>query len=111
MDEIPAGFELPLSWIGAEELPIYLVNQILCQFNQDEFILSLGQMTPPAIIAQTPEERLEQARQIAYVPVKPLVKLAFTRSRLVELIATLQANVAQYDTLQSEQERQMRGEG
>lgn len=105
-----AGFiDIPLAWIGAEELPIHLVNQFVCQFNQDEFILTLGQMTPPALIAATPEERQEQAEDISYVPIAPLARMAFTRQRLVELVATLQANVAQYDEYQRQQELRIRG--
>lgn len=103
MEERPPDIDIPLAWIGAEELPIHLVNQFLCQFNQDEFILTIGQMAPPALIASTPEERLEQAEQISYVPVKPLARLTFTRQRLVELVATLEANIAQYDELQCQQ--------
>jgi len=80
-----------------------LVNQFLCQFNQDEFFLTVGQMVPPALIGPTPEERLEEAEQIPYVPIKPLARLAFTRQRLVELVATLQANIAQYDEFQHQQ--------
>ena len=89
-----------MAWIGAEELPIHLVNQFFCQFNQDEFILTIGQMVPPALVAPTAEERLEQAQQISYVHIKPLARLAFTRQRLVELVATLQANIAKYDEFQ-----------
>ncbi len=109
MDEGTPHIDIPLAWIGAEELPIHLVNQFVCQFNQDEFILTLGQMTPPALIAPTPEERLDQAEQISYVPIKPLARLGFTRQRLVELVATLQANIAQYDEYQRQQEPRMRG--
>lgn len=103
MEETPPNIDIPLAWIGAEELPIHLVNQFVCQFNQDEFILTVGQMAPPALIAPTPEERLEQAEQISYVPIKPLARLVFTRQRLVELAATLQANIAQYDEFQRQQ--------
>lgn len=103
MEERPSSIDVPLAWIGAEELPVHLVNQFVCQFNQDEFILTIGQLVPPALIASSPEERLEQAEQIAYVPIKPLARLAFTRQRLVELVATLQANIAQYDEFQRQQ--------
>jgi hypothetical protein len=104
VEESPPNIDVPLAWVGAEEVPVHLVNQFLCQFNQDEFILTVGQMVPPALIAPTAEERLEQAEQITYVPVRPLARLAFTRQRLVELVATLQANIDQYDEYQRRQD-------
>jgi hypothetical protein len=104
LDEETPHIDIPLAWVGAEELPIHLVNQFMCQFHQDEFILTLGQMVPPALIAPSPEERREQAEQVSYVPIKPLARLAFTRQRLVELVATLQANINQYDDYQRQQD-------
>jgi|SRR5215208_731414 len=109
MAEDGGSIDIPLAWVGAEELPINLVNQFVCQFNQDEFILTLGQMVPPAIIAPTPEERMEQAEQVSYVPIKPLARLAFTRQRLVELVHTLQANIHQYDEFHRQQDPRMSG--
>lgn len=104
MDEGTPSIGIPLAWIGAEELPIHLVNQYVCQFNDDEFIVTMGQMVPPAIVAPTPEERLAQAEQVSYVPVKPLARLAFTRHRLQEFVATLQANLDQYDEHKRQQD-------
>lgn len=109
MNEETPSFDIPLAWIGAEELPVHLINQFVCQFNQDEFILTLGQTVPPAIIGATQQERAEQLEGIAYVPVKPIARLAFTRSRLVEYIATLQANLDQYDQHQRIIREQMGG--
>lgn len=104
MDEHNPRIDVPLAWIGTEELPIFLVNQIVCQFNQDEFILTFGQMTPPALLG-TEDERIEQAQQIAYVPVKPLARLGFSETRMRELIAVLEVNLRNYE----EHQRQIRG--
>ncbi len=35
----------------------------------------IGQLTPPAITGVTQEEREEQARNVAFVPIKPIVSL------------------------------------
>ncbi len=101
MDERPS-IPIPITWIGVEEVPIYLANQFVCQFEQQEFILTLGQMSPPALLGETEEERAEQAAQIDYVPVKPLARLGFTESRLRELIAVLEANLRNYEQHQRE---------
>lgn len=106
MDEENAQFEIPLTWIGAEDLPVLFVNQIVGQVDPEEhvFYLTVGQALPPALIG-TPEERLRQLREIAYVPVRPIARLAFTRRKLEELIAVLRTNLDQYEQIT----RQMEG--
>ena len=101
MNEGEPDIQLPLTWIGPEEVPIQLVNQMICQFNQDEFILTFGQMAPPLLLG-TDEQKLEQAEQIAYVAVKPLARLAMTQARVRELIAVLEANLANYEQYQQQ---------
>lgn len=64
--------EIPVSWVGAEELPILYANQFVGQVHEDTFFLTIGQLVPPALIG-TPEEQAEQLEEIAYLPVKPLV--------------------------------------
>lgn len=94
------GREIPLAWVGAEELPIFFVNQFLGQSNPPgEFFVTFGQMTLPAILG-TPEEQVEQVQQIAYVPVKPVARMGFTRERLEELIGVLQQTLINYDQSQ-----------
>jgi hypothetical protein len=96
----PAGIEVPLAWMGPEEVPIYAANAFVSQYDPqtlDYLILTVGQLTPPAIIGATPEEREEQVRNVAFVPIKPVVRLGLTPTRARELIATLQANIDQLD--------------
>lgn len=102
MSEEGPRIDIPLAWVGVEEMPIYFANQVVCQFEQNEFILTFGQMSPPAILAGTEEERLEQAEQIPYVPVKPLARLGFTEMRIRELIAVLEANLRNYEAHQQQ---------
>jgi hypothetical protein len=105
LDEGNTGWQIPLAWIGAEELPVLFVNQFVAQVDEGgEFFLTLGQTMPPALIG-TPEERAEQLEQIAYVPVKPVARLALTERGCRDLIANLQ-NVRE----SFEQLRRMRGD-
>lgn len=103
MDEEPHGRAIPTTWIGAEDLPVLFVNTFVGQVQPQEkaFYLTIGQTVPPALLG-TPEEQTEQLEQIAYVPVKPVARLAFTRSRLEELIAILRTNLDQYDQIVGE---------
>jgi hypothetical protein len=102
------GVELPVVWLGPEEVPILHVNAMVSQFDPqhlDSLILTLGQVTFPAIVGASAEERKEQVEQIAYVPIKPIARLALTTARAKELIATLDANLDQL-----EQARKLRPE-
>ena len=96
----PEGVAVPVAWIGPEEVPIYHANAFVCQYDPqtlDHLILTVGQLTPPAIMGATPEEREEQARSVGFVPIKPISRLGLTPARARELIATLQANLDQLD--------------
>lgn len=94
---------IPVVWDAPEQVPILFVNAFVCQFDRDgSFIITIGQSTPPALTG-TPEEVEEQARQISFVPVKPVARLGLTRSRLEEFVAALQANLEQLDRATSMQ--------
>lgn len=101
MDEgIARNIEIPLAWVGVEELPILQVNQFLGQSDpQGEFFVTLGQMTMPPLLG-TPEQQATQIQQIAYVPIKPIARLGFTRQRLEEFIGILQQTLVNYDQAQ-----------
>ncbi len=106
LDEERYERNIPTTWIGAEDLPVLFVNTFVGQVQPQEgtFYLTLGQTLPPALIG-TPQEQAEQLEQIAYVPIKPVARLALTRSRMEELVALLQLNLEQHDQLL----QQMRG--
>lgn len=94
---------VPLVYVGGEDMPVLLANNFVIQHEQNEFVLTIGQLIPPILLGSR-EERLEQAKRLSYVPVKIVAKIGLTRQRLVELISVLQTNLATYD------EKQRRGE-
>lgn len=100
LDEEHYERAIPTTWIGAEDLPVLFVNTFVGQIQPQEgvFYLSVGQTLPPALIG-TPQEQAEQLEQIAYVPVKPVARLALTRSRMEELVTILQMNLENYDQI------------
>jgi hypothetical protein len=95
-DDGPGQVELPLAWIGVEDVPIVFANNFVVQFDNDlaSHIITIGQLSPPALIG-SPEEIAEQVSKIEFVPVRPVARIALTPQRMVELIAVLQANVDQ----------------
>lgn len=102
MDEENLQRDIPLAWIGAEDLPLLLTNQFVVQVHEGTFFLTIGQMVPPALIG-TPDERVEQLRQIAYVPVKPVARLALTPTDVRRLASALNANLDQLEQTQQEE--------
>lgn len=98
--------DIPVAWIGAEDLPILFVNQFVTQVHEDTFFVTIGQITPPALIG-TEEERIEQLEQIAYVPVKPVARLALTRADAQQLVSSLNVSLDAHEEVR----RQRGGEG
>jgi hypothetical protein len=96
MAEPREPIRVPVVFIGAEDTPVQYANQFVVSHQQDEFILTVGQVTPPLLLGTEAEQR-EQAQQLAYVPVKTVARLAFTRARLVELMSVLQENLKRFD--------------
>lgn len=90
---------VPVVWSGPEDVPILYINAVVSQFEQslDAFIITLGQMTPPALVGANPDELREQAEQLAFVHVKPVARLAFTVDKLREVVAIMQTNLDQLE--------------
>jgi hypothetical protein len=98
--DAPQGVPIRVAWLGPEDVPILHANAFVCQFDPqtfDSITLTVGQLTPPAITGATPEEREEQVRNVSFVPIKPIVRLALTPARARELMATLDANLDQLE--------------
>lgn len=63
------GRSVPLIWIDREDEPVLFANQILAQHLNDEFLISFGQVSPPAILGSE-EEREDALARVEFVPVK-----------------------------------------
>ena len=95
---------IPIVYLGVEDAPLLYANQFVIQYQQNEFILTVGQLAPPILLG-TEEERRQQARELTYVPVKVVARFALTRTRLEELVKVLAGHLERYD-----QERQREGD-
>lgn len=82
--------EVPIVWVGADELPVLYANQFVAQVDRDEVFLTVGQMLPPPILGATEADRRESAKTVQYVPVRPVARLAINPARLQELISVLE---------------------
>jgi hypothetical protein len=97
MAEEPESVNVPVVWVGAEDVPVLLANQFVAQVDKGEVFLTVGQLVPPAILGATPEERRQQAENIQFVPVKPIARIAMTPTRLRELISVLEITMANHE--------------
>jgi hypothetical protein len=91
------GIQVPVVWVGLDELPVLFANQFVAQVERGEIFLTVGQLQPPPIVGATEEERREQVENIAYVPVKPVARIAMAPSRLRELISILQITMSNHE--------------
>ena len=92
---------LSVSWEGVDDVPILFVNQVLGQVGQQaEVILTFGQLAPPALLGETREERMRQARDLTHIPIKPIARLAMTRAGLEQLVDVLHKTVENYEKAQ-----------
>lgn len=95
--EQPEEVNIPLAWVGLDETPILFANQFLIQHQPNEFVLTIGQLVPPPILGSSPEERIEQAKQVDFATIRVLARIGMSPTRLRELIAILQGNLEQHD--------------
>ena len=98
--QLPEGLP-PVTWVGAEDVPILFVNQVLGQVGQQsEVILTFGQLSPPAILGEDPGERERQLKSMSRIPIKPIARLGLTRAGLEQLVAVLHQTIENYDKAQ-----------
>ena len=90
------GLQVPVRWVGADDMPVLLANQFAIQHDQDEFTLSIGRVTPPLLIGPS-DEQVRQAKALDFVPVRVIGRYAMTRPRLESLIELLQRHVRRLD--------------
>ncbi|MDX2733530.1 hypothetical protein [Streptomyces sp. PA03-2a] len=88
--------KVPLLWVGLDDLPLLISNQVLTQVDQDHAYLTFGTATPPVLMGDNEEVR-EQVGRLQYVPVKGVSRLAISRRHLGELIEVLQRTADKFD--------------
>lgn len=104
-EESREWMDIPVVWEGLENVPVVLVNNALGQVGQqDEIIVSFGQLTPPVLYGDLEQQR-DQARQIERLAVRPVARLGLTRASLDDLIRILNRTRDNYDRSQEIKER------
>ena len=98
-EETREGLTIRLVWDGVENVAIVLANQVIGQVGQQgEVILTFGQTAPPILLGDVDQQR-EQAKEIPFLPIKPVARLAITRAGLDDFIRILNEIRDNYDRM------------
>ena len=81
-----------LNWRAADDVPFHLANQFLVQYVREGYILSTGQVRPPALLDPTKEER----EAILEVPVKVLGSVLMVPERARALMLLLKRQLERF---------------
>ncbi len=96
-DQPGAPGELPLVWVGLGDQPVVSATKFLIQMvAPDEIVFTVGQVTPPVVVGETPEEQL---RSVPFIEVRVLGKYGLTALRMKELINLLQMALEGHDQM------------
>lgn len=102
-EERDEAIALPIVYVGVEEAPLYFSNQFVVQWQQDEFVLTFGHVTPPLeMVGLSLDQARERARTLRHVEAKLIVRLGMTAARVRELVRLLQQQLAAYDRQRGE---------
>jgi hypothetical protein len=89
------SLQLPLAWVGLDELAAPFANVFIVQVNDEDIIFTAGLASPPAFGDDTtPEQRKEMLEQMGAVVARPVVRLALNRKRLDDLKAAVDGGIA-----------------
>ncbi|MBK5232841.1 MAG: hypothetical protein JJE13_07660 [Thermoleophilia bacterium] len=96
------GRQIPISWVGVEELPLQFANQFIATVDGQTAFVAIGSLQPPPIIGETIEEIKAQAEAIAFIPVKPIARVALSVDSLNEFARILKETASNMEKVQRE---------
>ena len=94
-EQVPQGYRLRIDWRVADGYPISFANQFMVQMGSEEFVLTLAQLAPPALVEPTREEIESLSKSISPQVVS---RVAVTPEKLRQLIRILQQQLTLYDS-------------
>lgn len=91
---------LKVAYVDTDD-PMIFANQFVVQIEQDELILTFGQLVPPMIVGPR-ETWAEQARTIPFVPVRVRGRYGMSMQRARDLHRLLGEQIAKYEQAKGE---------
>ena len=83
--------EIPLLFIGTEDVPIVFSNLQIVQHEEQEFVITFGQYTAPLLPPDVGAE--EMLRRAPHVAVRAVARVGMTAQRFELFVAALQSNL------------------
>lgn len=99
-DAEPRRFSVEARWTDLDALPVLLVNQVVGQVLRGEITLTLGHVSPPALVG-TDEQKRAQMDAIDVLPIRPVGRFTMTIGSLREIKHTLEETIAIYEREQA----------
>ena len=96
------GRGVPMLWVGVDETPVAIANQLLVQVDfaeggsPDTAILTFGYVTPPVIVG-SPDDQERQIESLTHVAIRPVARVSLTPRRLREWVELLDRTIAQIE--------------
>ena len=87
---------VPIEFIYPDSLTSHFAAHAIAQFQQDHFIVSFFEIFPPAIFAETDEERLSILKTLTHVDARCVARVIMTPAKMREFVQILSDNLAKY---------------
>ena len=91
--EQSTSYSVRLDWSVVDDFPISYANEFMIQQFRDEFIIAVGQISPPGLVQPTREE----IEAIGRITPTILARFAITPNNLRIFVENLQGQLRTYD--------------
>lgn len=94
--------QIPIERKYPTDLQSYFVSNMVVQFQPDHFIISFFEVWPPAIIADTDDERQQALETVDHIDANCVARVVLTPSRMKEFIQVLNDNYQKFEFIQEQ---------
>ena len=91
-DKLEEPIPLRMNWRKADVVPVHIANQFMLSYTPEGYVLSFGQVMPPAILGDAPDE----LRDIVELFVNVLGRIAITPDRTKALMLLLERQLKRH---------------
>jgi hypothetical protein len=99
MPETPQNFEftsVAINFVYPDNLVSHFTANVIAQFQQDPFLLSFFEISPPPLSGETDEDRLADLKKLDHIEAKCVARIVVTPSRMQDIVNVLSGNLAKY---------------
>ncbi len=86
-----------MRWDGLDDLPVLAANQFFISAlplqDGGGFVISVGHVSSPRLLGDTPEERVAHAQTIKSIPVRPIIRFSLTHELAQQFLELLDVQI------------------